>query len=191
LEQDIQKIVKQFWIKNQSHKTKIQDNNHLNEQAINITGGGQQQQQQEGEWEEFEDPNSKYEQLRLKFSRGNNDNDNEDDEFYDDENNLIPNDDNNDITGDREQQKDKPVWKLDQVKQTEIIVPSVVEKIEEPQPPPSQPKPSSGAYRPPQMRSGSSVTIVSGVSQKPSKKKEPNLASNEEFPTLGSTVNKK
>jgi hypothetical protein len=67
--------------------------------------------------------------------------------------------------------------------ETEIVVPIVEEA-----------KPSTtstGVYRPPQMRSGSSVIIVSGGNQRVSKKKEPNLASTDEFPTLGSTVNKK
>jgi hypothetical protein len=171
------------------NKTKIQDNNHLNEQPINTTPGGGAGQQPD-EWEEFEDPNSKYEQLRLKLSRGNNE-DNDEDEYYEDENNPINNDDNNNnMTGDRDQQKDKPVWKVNQVKQTETVAPIVEERTEEPPPPPIQ-KASTGAYRPPQLRSGSSVTIVSGGNQKVSKKKEPNLASTDEFPTLGSTVNKK
>jgi len=177
------------------HKTKIPDDNkHLNGQQTNTSEGGGGQQQPD-EWEEFIDPNSKYEQLRLKFSRGNNDDDNED-EYYDDENNPNNNDDNNEKNIDREQQKDKPAWKIDQVKQqTEATVPSVEEKIEEPTPTPP-PKPSttttSGAYRPPQLRTGgASVTVVSGVSQRPTKKEKPNLASTDEFPTLGSTVNKK
>ena len=174
-------------------KTKIPDHNkHLNEQQINITEGVQPPtQQQQDEWEEFEDPNSKYEQLRLKFSRGNNDNDDED-EYYDEENNPNNNDDNNDLTGDREQQKDKPVWNMNQEKQkAETTVPAAEEPPPPPQPAPPAEKPSGGAYRPPQLRSGLSVTIVSGGNQRVSKKKEPNLASTDEFPTLGSTVNKK
>ena len=172
-------------------------NKHSNEQQINVSVGGQQQQQQPDEWEEFEDSKSKYEQLRLKFSRGNIDDDNED-HYYDDENNPNHNDDNNDLTGDHDQQKDKHVWKINQVaeQQTETTVPIV----EEQQPPPPSSKPSTtsgGAYRAPAFRSGggssgAAVTIVSGGGQqRASKKKEPNLASNDEFPTLGSTVNKK
>jgi hypothetical protein len=185
-------------------KLSVQDNNNLNEQQ---TGGGQQD-----EWEEFEDSNSKYKQLRLKFSRANNGNEDENEvDYYDDENNPINHeantgDDTNNIDGGddddqttrtnrrREQQKDKPVWKLDQVKQTEPIPTneptiSAAEKVEEP----SVPKPAttSGAYRPPQLRTGTSVTIVSGVNQRPSKKEKPNLASTEDFPTLGAAVNKK
>ena len=113
----------------------------------------------------------------------------DDDDYYDNENNPLNNDDNHDVTGDRDQQKDKPVWKLDQVKSSETAVPIIEEKVDEPPPPP--PKPATTAYRPPQLRSGTAVTIVSGIHQKPVKKKEPNLASTDEFPTLGSTVNKK
>ncbi len=181
-------------------KTKIPDDNkHLNGQPTNIP---EESGQQQDEWEEYFDPNSKYEQLRSKFTRGNNADDDNDDEYYDDENNPNNNDDNNERNIDREQQKDKPVWKIDQVKQqTEATVPSVEEKIEEPTPiptpaPPTKPATSSGVYRPPQLRTGgggggASVTIVSGISQRPTKKEKPNLASTDEFPTLGSTVNKK
>jgi hypothetical protein len=172
-------------------KTKNPDQNkQLNEQQTNISEAGQPQQQDE--WEEFEDPNAKYEQLRLKLSRGNNDDDNED-EYYDDENNPNNNDVNNDLTGDREQQKDKPVWKTNQAtqEQTETTAPIV----EEQPPPPSSSKPSTtsgGVYRAPAFRSGTSVTVVSGATQqRVSKKKEPNFASTDDFPTLGSTANKK
>ncbi|CAF2553596.1 unnamed protein product [Rotaria sp. Silwood2] len=195
------------------NKVKIPDNDkHTNAQDISISTEGQQPQQQQqqqqqeqqqpqqqqqqpqqDEWEDFESSNYKYEQLRLKFSRINNDND-YDDEYYDDENNPNNNDDNNDMSGDRQQQKDKPVWNMDQMKkEKETNVPIVEEKIAEPSPPPP-PKPSTtstGAYRPPALRGGSSVTVVSGVSQRTSKKKEPNLASTDEFPTLGSAINKK
>jgi len=187
-------------------KLTVQDNNNINEQQ---TGGGVGQQE---EWEEFEDSNSKYKQLRLKFSRANNgDEDENEDDYYDDGNNPINHetnigDETNNIAGGdddeqttrtnrrRDQQKDKPVWKLDQVKGTEPIqtnepTVSLAEKVEEP----SVPKPAatSGAYRPPQLRAGAAVTIVSGVNPRPSKKEKPNLASTEDFPTLGAAVNKK
>jgi len=192
---------------NNNNKTKtttklfVQDNNNnLNEQQ---TGVGQQD-----EWEEFEDPNSKYDRLRLKFSRATNDEDEnyDDDDDHNDENNHHTNLDenpNNIDGGDdeqtsrnnrrREQQKDKPAWKLDQVKQTESILTNEsndlpTEKVEEP---PSSKPATSGVYRPPQLRGNSSVTIVSGVNQRVSKKEKPNLASTEEFPTLGAAVNKK
>lgn len=179
------------------HKTKIPDDTKTtnNGQQLNLSEQGGQQQQQD-EWEDYTDSNSKYEQLRLKFARANNDNDN-DDEFYDDENNPNNNDDNDERNIDREQPKDKPVWNINQVKQqTET---NVEDKTEEPtpvaQPPPSKPVASTGAYRPPQLRGSgggaASVTVVSGVSQRPTKKEKPNLASTDEFPTLGSTVNKK
>jgi hypothetical protein len=177
----------------QPNKTKNPDNNKFsNGQQINISEGGGQQQD---EWEEFEDPNSKYEQLRLKFSRGNNENDDDDDEYYDDDNNPHNNDDNNNSNIDRDQQKDKPVWKINQIQQqqkTETDVPNVEEKIPEPTPPPKPSATSSAAYRPPQLRGAgsSSVTVVSGLNQRPTKKKEVNIASTDEFPTLGSTVKK-
>ncbi|CAF3593120.1 unnamed protein product [Rotaria sp. Silwood1] len=192
-----------------STKLTVQDNhNNINEQQ---TGIGQQD-----EWEEFENSNPKYDQLRLKFVRGTNDHNNgdedEDDDYYGDGHNTnnhgLNTDENiNNTGGDndeqssrnnnrrREQQKDKPVWKLDQVKQTEPIpinetVDSKVDKVVEL---PSKPATTttSGAYRPPQLRNNSSVTIVSGFNQRPSKKEQPNLASTEEFPSLGAAVNKK
>jgi hypothetical protein len=183
-----------------STKLSVQDNNQPNEQQPGV--------EQQDEWEEFEGANSKYEQLRLKFSRGTNDQNNggeddDNDEYYDDANNHNANNDDNtnNIGGDeeqllrnnrrREQLKDKPVWKIDQAKQTESIpvndsVDSSTKKVEEPS------TTKSDVYRPPHSRGSSSVTIVSGVQQRPSKKEKPNLASTEEFPTLGTAnVNKK
>jgi hypothetical protein len=185
---------------NSTNKTKattklsVQDNNNnLNDQ------------QPGDEWEEFEDSKSKYEQLRLKFARPTNDNENEnDDEYYDDENNHQGNFDenaNNLDGGDeqssrtnrrREQPKDKPVWKLDQVQQPSNNTEIPVEKVEEPPAAPAAAKPATtGAYRPPQLRGNSSVTVVSAPNQRVSKKEKPNLASTEEFPSLGTAVNKK
>jgi hypothetical protein len=165
-------------------KLSVQDNNNSNDQQTGVV--------QQDEWEEFEDSNSKYDQLRLKFARPANDEDeNYDDDNYYDENNHHTNLDDN--SNNIEQQKDKHVWKLDQVKQIESNdLPT--EKVEESLPPPSSSssKPAtSGAYRPPQLRGNSSVTIVSGINQRISKKEKPNLASTEEFPTLGAAVNKK
>jgi hypothetical protein len=172
------------------HKSKISDDNkHFNGQQPNLPESTGQAQQDE--WEEFIDPDAKYKELRLKFSRENNDDDN-DEEYGDDEHNPNHNEENNEKNLDREQQKDKPVWKMNQVKQEiETIVPNVEEKIEEPPPKPAATS-TGGVYRPPQMRSGgSAVTVISGVSQRPTKKKELNVASTDEFPTLGSAVNKK
>lgn len=168
------------------HKTKVPDKNkNSNDQYINISSktDGQQQQEQD-QWEEFEASNYKYEEVRSKLEGSNIKEDNDD---YDDENNRNNNDN---IPGDREQQKDRRVWKTNSVKEEEKQIEPVVEqKIEEPKPAPT----SSGAYRPPQLRSGASVTVVSSgnVNPRPAKKKEPNLASTDEFPTLGATVNKK
>jgi len=177
-------------------KLSLQDNNNnLNDQKTGV--------EQQDEWEEFED--SKYDQIRLKFSRNTND----DDEYYDDDDydennhhtnlddntNNINNGGNDDESSrnNRRQQKDKPVWKLDQVKQIETNdLP--IEKVEEVQvqPQPAPPKSATtAAYRPPQLRGNSSVTIVSGIHHRISKKEKPNLASTEEFPTLGAAVNKK
>jgi hypothetical protein len=166
------------------NKTKYPDiSKHINEPELILSTEGQPQD----EWEDFEYSNYNYGQLRIKLARGNNDDD--DDEFYDDENNLNNNDDNNDLTGDRQQQKDKPAWKMDQIKQDkETSAPIVEEKNEVPIPP----KPAAtGAYRPPQLRSGTSVAVVGRSVQRTEKKKEPNLASTDDFPTLRSTVNKK
>ena len=179
------------------HKTKIYDDiktsNGQQTTTSNNTNNAQQQQQQQqqqqDEWEDFNSSNLKYEQLRLKISNRNpNDND---DEYFDDENDPNNNDDSNEKNPDREQNKDKPVWKTDQIKSETEVAPSVVEEIID------EPKPAStataGAYRPPHARSGgASVTVVSGgAAQRAGKKKQPNLASTDEFPTLKSTVNKK
>lgn len=190
-------------------KLTVQDNhNNINEEQ---TGNGQQD-----EWEEFENSNPKYDQLRLKFLRGTNDQigsgddeDDHDDDDYDDGHNtnnhgLNSNDHTNNIGGDndeqssrnnrrREQQKDKPVWKLDQVKQTEPTENietenALKDKVVEVQPPKSA---TSDVYRPPQLRGNSSVTIVSGVNPRMSKKEKPNIASTEDFPSLGAALNRK
>ena len=176
------------------HKTKVPDETkqsngqqtNISEVTPPITG------QQQDEWEEFIDPNSKYEQIRLKLAGGTND----DDEYYDDEDGNPNNtNDNNEGNPDRELNKDKPVWKIGEVKQSNE---TVEEKTEEPiaSPPPVKPAaPSTGAYRPPQLRgtggSGTSVTVVGSSTQRTTKKEKPNLASTDEFPTLGATVTKK
>ncbi|CAF1296997.1 unnamed protein product [Adineta steineri] len=190
-------------------KLSVQDsNNNINEQQ---TGGNQQD-----EWEEFEDPNSKYDKLRLKFARAGNDQNNGDEDedngdYFDDGHHHDGNTDENinNIDGGggdddrssrnarrREQLKEKPVWKLDQVKQSESvptndITDSPTEKVEEISKPTAAT--TSSAYRPPALRGGNnaSVTVVSGVNQRTSKKEKPNLASVEDFPTLGAAVNKK
>ncbi|CAF0927080.1 unnamed protein product [Adineta ricciae] len=182
-------------------KLSVQDNNNLNEKE---TGVGQQD-----EWEEFEESNSKYHQLRLKISRGTNEQNNgEDDEdnddYYDDGRNHDENTDEN-LLGPggeplsrnnrrREQQNNKPVWKLNEVKADESApatndtTDSPSEKTEEPVAPA---KPVSTAYRAPALRNNSSIAVVGNTIQRASKKEKPNLASTEEFPTLGAAVNKK
>lgn len=152
---------------------------------------------QQEEWEEFEQSSSKIEELRAKFSRANGQDEFDDD---DDEDDLVEHDENNTNTNEREQQKDKPVWKLDQVKTNENSTnnnpveetPRPVSPVKQPAPTPA---PTTGSYRPPHLRghaSGAAVTIVSGISSSgTSKKKQPNIASTEEFPTLGAAVNKK
>ncbi|CAF1562782.1 unnamed protein product [Rotaria magnacalcarata] len=169
-----------------SNKNKIPDNTKtLREQEIINSEDGQQQD----EWEDFESSALKYEQLRLKFAVGNN---HDDDEYDYDENNHNDNDHNNDTTSDRNQQKDKPAWSTDQKKQEkETSVPIIAEKTVEDRPAPVKPT-ATGAYRPPALRgNSSSVTVVSGNPQRMAKKKEPNLASTDEFPTLESAVHKK
>ncbi len=179
------------------HKTKIHDETktsngqktNTSESTINNT---QQQQQPQDEWEDFDSSNPKYEQLRLKFSSRNNNDDDNDDEYFDDENDPNNHNDTNEKNPDREQIKDKPVWKTDQIKQEiDIVAPPIVEEtIEESKP--AAATISTGAYRPPHARTGgTSVTVVSGGNQRSTKKKQPNLASTDEFPTLKSTVNKK
>ena len=170
-----------------STKLSVQDNNQPNEQQTGV--------EQQDEWEEFEGVNSKYEQLRLKFTRGandqnNGDDDEDNDDYYEDGNNHnTNNDDNTNNTN-----KDKPVWKIDQNKQAESVPinesneTSIIKETEEA--PPTAMK--SGVYRAPHARGNSSITIVSGgTQQRTSKKEKPNLASTEDFPTLGAAVNKK
>lgn len=174
-------------------KLSVQDNNN------NIN----EQQQPGDEWEEFDDMKSTYDRLRLKFQRSTHeDNENEED-YSDDENTHRTNFDENyngfdDIDGERtsrnnKQQKDKPAWNLDQVKQPATVDDQPAEKIDEQPSAPVPVKPATtGAYRPPQLRGNSAVTVVStGTQQRGSKKEKPNLASTEEFPTLGAAVNKK
>lgn len=144
------------------------------------------------EWEEFESSSSKIEELRAKFSRVN-----DQDEFDDDEDHLAEHDENNINSTEREQQKDKPVWKLDQVKTNENST-TIVEETPRPASPvkPVVSSSTSSTYRPPHLRgsaTGAAVTVVSGLpTSGTSKKKQPNIASTEEFPTLGAaSVNKK
>ena len=199
-------------IKSTTSQVPVDDNHHDGEQPAGV---GQQD-----EWEEFDDSKSKYDKIRLKLARGNNehadgedDDDDEDDEDYHDGHPSINpdanmGDDATNLPGDddpaarnnrrREQQKEKPAWKLDQVKQPESAAveqpaDSPADKVDEAPAKPAAPAPaaSSGAYRPPAMRSGASVTVVSNANQRPSKKEKPNLASTEDFPTLGAAVNRK
>ena len=173
------------------HKTKLHDDTKTsNGQQTNTTDNTNNAQQQQDEWEDFNSSNTKYDQLRLKFPNRNNNDNNNDDEYFDDEHDPNNNDDSNEKNLDREQNKDKPVWKTDQIKQETEVAPTIVEETSE------EPKPTStasaGAYRPPHARSsGSSVTVVSSGTKQQPKKKQPNLASTDEFPSLGSTVNKK
>jgi len=179
-------------------KLSVQDNNNtFNEQ------------QPGDEWEEFEDSKSKYEQLRLKFARGTNEDGENEEDYSDDENTHQRNFDGNtnDFDGadeeqssranrQREQQKDKPVWKLDQVQQQQQPATNEpndlpAEKVEEPTSAGAR-STINGAYQPPHLRNKSSVPVVSvATNQRVSKKDKPNLTSTEEFPTLGTTINKK
>lgn len=177
-----------------TNKLSVQDNNHHSND----------QQQPGDEWEEFEDLKSNYEQIRLKFQRPKNDGDeNNDDDYSDDENTHRNHADENynhfdEIDGDStSNKKDKSVWKLDQVKETtnnDLSEEKIDEQPTAPAPAPVKPA-TTGAYRPPQLRGNSSVTVVSAVGtgshQRSSKKEKPNLASTEEFPTLGAVVHKK
>lgn len=173
-----------------------------NGQLSNLWDSSANAQQQQDEWEEFID-NSKYDQIRSKLGRTTDDYDDKD-EFDDDrddnDDNTNPNGNETNSTSDFS--KDKPVWKISEIKQSnETQVPQVEDKVDEPPaaakpaPAPAPAPTSTGAYRPPQLRGGTtgSVTVVSGIhnNQRTNKKKEPNLASTDEFPTLGATVNKK
>ena len=181
-------------------KLSVQDNNNtLNEQ------------QPGDEWEEFEDSKSRYEQLRLKFARGTNEDEENEEDYSDNENthqrNFDENTNNLDGGDDeqssranrrREQQKDKPAWKLDQVQQQQQPATATNEtndlpgeKVEEPPSSTWAKVTTNGAYQPPHLRNKSSVAVVTGPVQRVSKKEKPNLASTEDFPTLGAAINKK
>lgn len=190
-------------------KVPVKENN----QASNSTN---QQQQDQDEWDDGEEARAKYEELCLKLT-GNrknhdhfDDDDDDDDDKLDDEHdhNNPENDeqDSNAVDGDqdrkqranrrREPPKDKTVWKLDQVKATvnELIEPEKEkEKPVEEVPPVVQEKPaSSGVYLPPHARVNTgAVTVIGGNPQRKTKKENLNIASNEEFPTLGAAPSKR
>lgn len=147
--------------------------------------------QQQDEWEDFEGSNWKYDGLRDRLARANaNDDDLEDGDHSDD---SMGRDENSHQNDQHEQQKDKPVWKLDQIKVNQSNEPPSKPVDEVDAPAPVQTKSSS--YVPPHKRSGNSsieVVTIGGAQAKPvGRKKQPNLASTEEFPTLGSNVAKK
>ena len=189
--------------KNSSHLP-VQENQTKNEQS---TGAGQQD-----EWEEFEDSASKYDQLRRKLGSTNPDRDDLDsnDEDYDDgiprSNNhaTVPGEETHNLDGDedqsaqvnrrREQTKEKPAWNIDQAQRTEAsATDQPIAKVEE-KPAPvveTKPAPSTSAYRPPQLRAGAAVTVVTSVPQRKTKKEKPNIASTDDFPTLRAANNKK
>ena len=192
----------------------VDDNHHDGEQP---TGVGQQDEWEEFEdsKSKYNRIRLKLARGNNEHADGEDDDEDEDDEDYHDGNpstNHEANvgDDATNLLGEeeqaarnnrrREQQKDKPAWKLDPVKQPESTAAVVVEepadspadKVEDAPAKPAAPAPStSGAYRPPALRSGASVTVVSNANQRPSKKEKPNLASTEDFPTLGAAVNRK
>jgi hypothetical protein len=198
--------------KTMNYKIPVREHYNKNEQSNDV--------EQQEEWEDFENSKSNYKQSRLRLGRKNLDQDGgtvEHDDYDDDDgdgrlrsvhhDNITGDDHQYDLDGNDEQSgrlnrhreivNEKPVWKLDQIKTSETVsVNTLEDKLDEPVVNVAMSKPvapvSSMAYRPPQMRSGTSVTIVSGVSQRPKKKEKPNLASTEEFPTLGAaTTNKK
>lgn len=146
--------------------------------------------QQQDEWEDFEGSNWKYDGIRDRLSRANaNDDDIDEGDHSDD---SMGRDENNHQNDQQEQQKDKPVWKLDQIKPNQSCEPSKpIEEVEATAPVQTK----SSSYVPPHKRTGNStieVVSIGGSQAKPTgKKKQPNLASTEEFPTLGSNVAKK
>ena len=136
--------------------------------------------EQQDEWEEF--GNAKYDELRLKFLGTNNTDDDDDDD--DDQDDFTAIDELAEASAEREQHKDRPVWKLDLSKQAEVSIPEVTAPPVKETPAPAS---STSSYVPPHLRGGASVTVVSGgPAPRPKKKAEPNFASTDEFPTLGS-----
>jgi len=170
--------------KNKSiNKLSVQDSNNNN----NYYGD---QQMAGDDWEDFEESNSKYDKLRLKFARETDDGEN-DDEIYSDGENHLNHDQIDGNENRRREQQDKPVWKLEQIQRATNDEQPTENRVEPTTVNESAKPATTGAYRPPQLRSNSGVTIVSGTSQRVSKKEKPNLASTEEFPTLGAGLQKK
>lgn len=151
---------------------------------------------QQDEWEDFEGGRDRYDQIRLKLNpnhtaedQNDADRDENDDDLFDGRDDDDQRDEDGNQSNNHHASKDKPVWKLDQVQATSSTQP--VTLVEEtPQVKPAAP----ATYRPPQLRGSNAaagVTIVSGIHQRTTKKEKPNLASTEEFPTLGRALNKK
>lgn len=165
-----------------TNKLSVQDNNNNNNYD--------DQQMAGDEWEDFQESNSKYDKLRLKLARATNDGE-DDDEIYSDGENHLNHDQIDGNENRRRDQQDKPVWKLEQIQSTSNNEKPTENHVEQSTVSEPVKSTSTGAYRPPQLRSYSGVTIVSGTSQRTSKKEKPNLASTEEFPTLGAGLQKK
>ena len=155
---------------------------------IEIPSGEKPSSNQQDEWEEFGDTHERYNQLRMKLNPNLADDDQSDDEENGDEMNN-GHDDQQNHENHPNASKDKPVWKF---QQTQPAVPEKPVEVKEETP---VVKPAA-VYRPPQMRSTNAgqtgaVTVVSGAHQRTAKKEKPNIASTEDFPSLGKTVNKK
>lgn len=180
-----------------SSKTKSNNRMVINEKVEKPINFGDQQE----DWEDYEEPMNKLEELRLKLTGNHGDRsaDDDEDEFFE---NQFENTRENPFNGENNEKfirpKEKSVWKVEQVAgaiKTDVVDTSENNEhvhrlsnqtIEE------QESMNSGVYRAPHLRSTkTSLTIISGHNQKKTKKDKPNFASTEEFPTLGAGHSKK
>lgn len=158
---------------------------------IDFFSGEKTSTNQQDDWEDFIDGRHRSDQIRLKLNRNfvdedQSQDDDDDEQFNNGHNERLNNENHQNI------QKDKPVWKFHQIQTTNEEktneTPAIVVQDEIPMAKPT------GVYQPPQKRSyagqTSAVTIVSGIHQRTTKKDKPNLASTEDFPTLGKTMKK-
>lgn len=195
-------------ITDENHREPVDENQHPPNPKAKLASNPKQPQQQpvthihfpsgenastnaQDEWEDFVDTQERYNQLRMKLNPNLADDDqSNEDEDADELNNG--HDEHHNHENHPNASKDKPVWKFQPTQSAvgEKPVETPVEMKEET--PVVKP---AAVYRPPQMRSHAgqtgAVTIVSGVQQRTNKKEKPNIASTEDFPTLGKTVNKK
>lgn len=177
-----------------NQKVKITSNQKTNPVTQNTFLSGEKvSTNQDDDWENFTDGRDRYDQIRLKLNPNVGDHDRSDYDDDDDEDFNNGHDEQINHENSTNSSKEKHVWKVNEIQSStsdeKAEEKSVVVKEE------TVEVKSTSVYRPPQLRSKTgqtaTVTVVSGVHQRATKKEKPNLASTEDFPTLGKTMNKK